>query len=309
MRDRTSRVVPEAARLRVVRHNGPGAFLDRAEPWLLRREAENTLILGVAASLVRGSEGDDEPSCRGAEGRHGPVYFATVELGGEVAGCAFRTPPCKLAVTRMPLEAASLLVLDVKEVYYSIPAVLGPAAVAREVAGAWAELVGVRAEAGARQRIHRLERVRFPSAMAPGRLRLAEPGDLPLASAWMKAFVRSTRLNAAADAEVLATRLIEGGLLALWVNPVPVSMASFPDRTRHTVRISHVYTPPEQRRRGYASALVAHIGRHILDSGFRECVLYTDLANRGANRLYRGLGYRPVQDVMDMNFVPHDRSA
>ena len=80
-------------------------------------------------------------------------------------------------------------------------------------------------------------------------------------------------------------------------------MAAFSARTRNTVRVGYVYTPAEHRRRGYASALVARVSRHILDSGFRQCVLYTDLANPTSNRIYRAIGYRPIQDVMDVNFA------
>lgn len=36
----------------IVRHSGPRALINRAEPWLLKREAENNLVLGLAASLA-----------------------------------------------------------------------------------------------------------------------------------------------------------------------------------------------------------------------------------------------------------------
>ena len=91
-------------------------------------------------------------------------------------------------------------------------------------------------------------------------------------------------------------------LLALWVDGAPVSMAGFPARTRHGVRIGYVYTPPRHRRSGYATALVSQVSRQVLESGFRHCVLYTDLANRTSNSIYRRIGYRPVQDVMDVVF-------
>ncbi len=113
-------------------YDGPRAFLQRAEPWLLEREAENNLVLGLADSLSRSTRGYESP-----------LYFATVERAGEVQGCAFRTPPYKLGLTRMPVEAASLVASDVAEVYDSLPAVLGPLDVARRVGDAWAALKGV----------------------------------------------------------------------------------------------------------------------------------------------------------------------
>lgn len=276
----------------IIRHNGPGDFLRRAEQWLLAREAENNLVLGLADALSRSTRGYGSP-----------LYFATVESAGEVRGCAFRTPPYKLGVTRMPLEAAAPLAGDVAEVYDSLPAVLGPVDCARAVADAWAAARGVRAADGARQRIHALQRVRFPARAAPGGMRTAEMGDLALVASWVRSFLEETGLHDARDPAARAERLVAGGFVVLWVDRAAVSMAAFPARTRNTVRIGYVYTPREHRRRGYASALVAHLSRHILDSGFRRCVLYTDLANPTSNRIYREIGYRPVQDVLDVNFT------
>lgn len=249
-------------------------------------------MLGLADSLSRSTQGYDPP-----------LYFATVEGGGEVRGCVFRTPPYKLGVTRMPLEAAPLVAADLAGVYDSLPAVLGPVEAARAVGAAWAGLAGVRAVDGSRQRIHALEQVRFPARPAPGAMRRAEEGDLALVTSWIGSFLEATGLHDGRDPAGQAERLTAGGFVALWVDRVPVSVAAFPARTRNTVRVGYVFTPAEYRRRGYASALVAHLSRHILDSGFRQCVLYTDLANPTSNRIYREIGYRPVQDVMDVDFV------
>lgn len=279
------------SRLNVVRHDGPRAFLRRAEPWLLEREAENNLVLGLADSLSRSTQGYGSP-----------LYFATVEGGGEVQGCAFRTPPYKLGLTRMPIEATPLVASGVAEVYDSLPAVLGPLETAPRVGDAWAVLKGVRAVDGMRQRIHSLERVRFPVREAAGTMRLANEDDLALVASWIRSFVRTTGLQNVGGPEARAERLVAARSLALWVDRVPVSMAALPARTRNTVRVGYVYTPAGHRRRGYASALVAHLSRHILDSGFRQCVLYTDLGNPTSNRIYREVGYRPVQDVMDVHF-------
>ena len=51
-------------------------------------------------------------------------------------------------------------------------------------------------------------------------------------------------------------------------------------------RIGPVYTPPEQRRKGYAGAAVAQVSQLFLDAGARVC-LYTDQANPTSNGIYR----------------------
>ena len=70
------------------------------------------------------------------------------------------------------------------------------------------------------------------------------------------------------------------------------------------MRIGPVYTPPEARNRGYASALVATISQAELDAGRRFCFLFTDLANPTANHIYQAIGYEPVRDV---DMWRHDR--
>ena len=72
--------------------------------------------------------------------------------------------------------------------------------------------------------------------------------------------------------------------------------------TPHGIRIGAVYTPPELRRRGYASALVAAVSQAELDRGRRWCFLFTDLANPTSNRIYQAIGYRPIRDVRMFRF-------
>ena len=58
-----------------------------------------------------------------------------------------------------------------------------------------------------------------------------------------------------------------------------------------------MYTPPEFRGRGYASACVAAASQAQLDAGRRFCFLFTDLANATSNHIYQEIGYEPVRDV------------
>jgi len=67
--------------------------------------------------------------------------------------------------------------------------------------------------------------------------------------------------------------------------------------------VAPVYTPPEHRGRGYAAAATAAVTRRLLDAGTREVLLFTDLANPTSNRLYRRLGYRPVEEVVTLVFA------
>jgi predicted GNAT family acetyltransferase len=67
--------------------------------------------------------------------------------------------------------------------------------------------------------------------------------------------------------------------------------------------ISLVYTPPDLRQRGYATACVASLSQMLLDEGWQFCTLFTDLANPTSNSIYRKIGYKPVGDFHDYLFI------
>jgi predicted GNAT family acetyltransferase len=152
-------------------------------------------------------------------------------------------------------------------------------------------------------RIFQLERV-IPPIDVPGRFRPATVDDSDLVAAWSVAFVRESLGDAADPATVERSVVagIEERRLFVWEDLLPVSMAAWVGPTPNGVRINYVYTPPELRGRGYASACVAALSQNRLDSGRRFCFLYTDLANPTSNSIYRKIGYEPVADVSAFNF-------
>lgn len=62
-------------------------------------------------------------------------------------------------------------------------------------------------------------------------------------------------------------------------------------------RVQLVYTPPENRKRGYASACVASLTARELATPGRTCMLNTDLANPTSNGIYQAIGYRRVGEA------------
>ncbi len=257
----------------------------------MRDEAEHNLLLGIAYRLAASAEGYAQP-----------IYLATVEDEYGVAGCAFRTPSYKLGLTRMPEEALPLLVEDVARVYDTLPAVLGPEPQVQRFAEGWSRKQGVPTRPGMRQRIYQLDRVTLPAPMPPGRLRAATPADADLTAQWIAGFNADTHMHGP-DPRAFAGERIAHGALYFWDDDGPASMAGWTARTPNGARVGYVYTPPARRGRGYASACVAALSRHLLGTGLAFCFLYTDLANPTSNRIYQRIGYRPVCDVMDYDFA------
>ena len=273
----------------LVRHAGPGDFLQRAESWLLASEAEHNLHLSLA--YVRRDAG-----ATGAD-----VLFGTVEQDGDLVGCVIRTPPHKLLITSMPPEAAPDIVGPVAELYDEIPAVLGPADSAVAVASAWTALKGGGWETGMQQRIYRLDQVE-PVRPVPGAMRVATMDDLELLTDWGTGFARDAG-HAFLLAREQVNRMIERQDLHIWQDESPASMAVAQGATPNGCRVGYVYTPPELRGRGYASALVARLSQRMLDSGMTFCVLYTDLGNPTPNAIYQRIGYNAICDVRDIDIV------
>jgi len=88
-----------------------------------------------------------------------------------------------------------------------------------------------------------------------------------------------------------------------WVDggeAVSIALANRPQITG--ICVSGVYTPPTQRRRGYARALVAEVSKEMLSRGYELVNLFTNLSNPTSNKIYQEVGYKPVCDYHQYRF-------
>jgi len=276
--------------IRIVQYENPADFLARAEPWLLEREAHHNLILSLA--YARAAKEQQESG----------VLYATLE-SDEVVGCVMRTPPHKVLITAMPDEAADVLAAALVNLYEEIPAVLGPSGPAEAVAMAWVARRGGGWRPGMEQGIYRLNTVIPPEPVA-GSVRTATVEDIDLAVEWGEGFARDTGV-AFPTRRSSVEEWVEHERLYIWeVDGTPVGITVAQGVTPGGARVGYVYTPPEHRRRGYASACVAAVSQRVLDGGADFCVLYTDLSNPTSNAIYQRLGYELIAEVRDVDLVP-----
>jgi hypothetical protein len=266
----------------VHRFTEPEAFLARAESFLRAAEVENALMLGICGS----AHFDD--SC----------YLATVEDGHAVVACALRTPPQGALLTRADREALDLLAADLTDKYQDLSAVIGPEPAVGDFARLWSGRTGSTVGPAVRMRVFEARRVVQPPSPAGG-LRAATDADLPTVTRWTGAFIEEAGLGNPSDPEDVARERIGEGSLFVWEDGRPASMAAWAGRAGSMVRVNYVYTPPELRGRGYASACVAALTQQLLDEGHARCCLYTDLSNPTSNKIYQAIGYRPVCDAAE----------
>jgi hypothetical protein len=274
------------------------AFMALAGPFLLEREAEHNLLLGIVGQLAS----------PGTTMERGSTCLAVTGDDRTVVGAALHAPPYNPVLSQVDdLEAVDALVDSLRA--DRPPGLLGPSAAAARFVERWRTSTGQRAELEMAQRAFRLDRVLPLARRAPGAWRFAEERDQPLLSRWMRDF-QEEALPAGShleEVEPLVDRWIRriGRTLYLWEDgDGPVSVVGVGGATPNSIRVGPVYTPRQHRGRGYATALTASASQDQLDRGRRFCTLFTDLANPTSNRIYRAIGYEPVYDMDQYRFHP-----
>jgi predicted GNAT family acetyltransferase len=266
-------------------------FLRRAGGWLQAAEAENNLILGLAA-FFKSQSGQLKIQ----------PYFLTVEEGEAIVGAALMTPPRRLLITRMPDSAVIALADYMLADGAHVPGVLGVIAAANRFADYWTANSGCPSRPKMSERIYACEKV-APTISASGRLIPAKDVDRSLLIDWCEQFCIDAQIDdETAYFKAQLPRKIADQSLFVWETDKAVSMAAIERETSHGVAISWVYTPPHLRKKGYATACVAVLTQRMLDSGKQFCCLYTDLSNPTSNSIYQKIGYQPICDVQDWIF-------
>jgi uncharacterized protein len=282
--------------VQVTRHDAEG-FVRSAGEFLGAQEAEHNLLLGLSGRLLANPQtyGGADP------------YLAVVEDGGRVVTAALCTPPHNLVLAESDEPAGYVaLAEDAHEALGVLPGVSGPAWAVELFVTAWSSLTGDRARRAMSQRIYEAREVIEPAGVG-GRMRPGAEQDRGLVQAWLEAFMREAVPGESpedTDGWMERNASDPAGRLVLWEDGAPVSLAACGAATPRGIRIGPVYTPPERRGRGYASAVTAGLTRQLLAGGRDFCFLYTDLANPTANSIYQRIGYRPVTDVELWRFEP-----
>ncbi|MGW4246651.1 GNAT family N-acetyltransferase [Nocardia sp. NPDC004722] len=259
-----------------------GEFQRRVSAFLDRDPLRHTVICTVVENELTGLNVPTEPSS-----------FVSVHTD-EVVGVAIRTAGRGLFLGEMPQAALPELVRRFTEILPELADVVGADATAAEFSRIWSESRGTSHRVGVRERLYRLGGLRVPSA--PGAPRQATVDDIEVCLRWIADMDREIEgLQMTIPESALRARLAAGRWWLWEDGGRPVSLTAHQVPVLGWSRIGPVYTPPETRGRGYASALVAHVAGRVRAAGQDVC-LYTDLANPTSNKIYRAIGFESVFD-------------
>lgn len=292
------------------RFTNPQDFYDHIAPALSNHEAENNLIFGISQDIINGMYDPLE------------AYMACVEHEGVVLLAALRTPPNRLLLSYADVDVIETqgmdaLVRDVRSTYGTdLTGVQGPSHIVKQFLEDWQDRTGQEYKLGMAQHIYKLTEVKPPQGVA-GSLRYATDADFagPVLE-WITAF-NTEAIGTQPDPERMrrwvarhqgADRATRG--VMLWVvDDEPVSMAAYMGPTPNGFRVGGVYTPPELRRRGYASACTAAVSQNILEMGRQFAFLFTDATNPTSNHIYQEIGYEYVCDTDEYRLLPIEETA
>ena len=261
-------------------------FLQLSEALRAAEPISTQIIGGAASGVVRGTTNYDR------------CTWWVVELDEAVVGIAMHTEPFNLFLSPMPSGASRTLANLIINEHPNFPGVNGPS----EVVEPFLRQCAARSKKSMHYQVHQehlaylMEEVTPPEDVI-GEIRLANTKDRDLALEWFVAFAAEADVDNH-NLESVVDRAIGDKRLYLWtVNGEVVSLAG------HTVaveipsgtlpRIGPVYTPPQFRKRGYASFLVAEICRRLLERGF-SVMLYADEENPDSNNVYLNIGFNLV---------------
>ena len=154
-------------------------------------------------------------------------------------------------------------------------------------------------------RILLLEKINEGKLLENASLRELNDNDKELAIDWIDKFYKEA-LNEIHDREKLEEKYEnykERGYYFLEIDGKVVSQAIFARKLKYGKSISYVYTPENQRGKGYAYNCVYLLTKKTMEEGAKYCVLYTDDSNHISNHVYEKIGYKRKSDQLDIAFL------
>ena len=270
-------------------------FSAKAEPILAQREDVYSLFFGVLQAIKTGAY--ENP------------FMAAIEENGEVLALFQMTPPHPVNIILtdedrmeevLDLAIESLITLEVE-----VSSIISLKPWANRFAGKWETKTGRSSKVLMDQGLYRLDQVDETLKESSGTWRFANEEDCPLIGNWYTLFekVAGLPVTSKEDVKSRVETFVKKREVFFWEDKGQiVSMMKKSRPTKHGITVSLVFTPQEERRKGYARTMVAACSKELLKD-YKFCVLYTDMMNPTSNKIYKEIGYKKIADSVQLGFI------
>ena len=277
--------------MHVTRHRDLDAFIAAVAPMKARGEASASFFTGGAHAMKR------TPPRAGER-----IYLATCR-SRTAFGVAMLRDAGPLLIGESDAAAAAAFAVDLVRDWPELQGVVGAPGGCDAFARKWKDLTGRGHRLRVRMRQHALSVVNDVPA-APGGARTATLDDTDWLIERQLAFIAEAGIpDLPQRVRAQVPSRIAHGDFRIWDDGRPVAYAGYNDAAPDFARIAPVYTLPECRGWGYATALVAGLARELLARGKRKLFLTTDVANPTSNAIYARIGFRAENDDCGLDFI------
>ena len=271
----------ETTHLKLVICTDAEQFLNRCESWLRQRSDIHNAMYYSAILISRQS-----PVFTG------PYWYGVVEDdSGDIVACGCHNRPNGLFISETPESMLDEVHSSVANAVGVPHRIMAPQLTAKYLAERSSDTNGVSIRFQARWHTYRLDDIDWPGDDIRGRLRKGRSDEADLIAQWGRAF--GEEQPAPVDVSEFMLRKLSVGDLYVWDDSGAKTVLSLSGPAGKGIRISGVYTPPEFRGNGYASAAIAALSHAQLSNGMDFVVLAVTAGNP-AEELYQKLGFRLV---------------
>ncbi|MBB4824359.1 putative GNAT family acetyltransferase [Sporosarcina luteola] len=270
-------------------------FAQKAEPVLEQGEDVYSLFYGILQAI--------------RAGKFKNPFMGIIEEEGETVGLFQMTPPHALNIILLSENKMDEILQEVIRylIEHSIPvqSIISQKQWATKFSEEWERQTGQTAVILMDQGLYRLNAVKDSLIHSPGNWRVANEGDGPLIEDWYARFESDTHLPATESHLIKekVAKFLEDREIFVWEDEgVVVSMMKKARPTKNSITVTLVFTPADQRKKGYARSLVALVSKELLRE-YSFCMLYTDMLNPTSNKIYKEIGYEHIADSVHIGFI------
>ena len=278
------------------KYSDPKEFVEENGKLILEKEWLNNLMVGNYNEAIK--TGIDEN-----------WLLARITNNGKTELIMLLRKPWKLLLySPTNNKSKELYKFAAEEIYKidtNIPGVNTEKEVAKIFAEEYCKIANKKSQVHLEMRILVLEKLAEPKLNNNVTYRKAEIKDKEVLIGFTREFHKEA-LNEEIDEEILEERFyekLEKGYYVLEQDGKIVAQTNSSRTLEKGKVVSGVYTPKEERCKGYAHNLIYRVSKEFLDNGAEYCVLFTDDTNPISNHVYEKIGYERKVDVVELDFV------